>query len=87
MLEIQKQTICKCFFLLLFFTKYVYPAYNSHNFNIYEKDKVMLSWFIHGIINITRPGPKVIKCFSCSTQLSMKFIPLINVKMPTIVGI
>ena len=25
--------------------------------------------------------------FSCSTQLSMKFIFLINVKMPTIVGI
>ena len=29
------------------------------------------------------PGPKVIKLFSCS----MKFILLINVKMPTIVGI
>ena len=28
-----------------------------------------------------------IKLFSCSTQLSMKFILLINVKMPTIVGI
>ena len=27
------------------------------------------------------------KTFSCSTQLSMKFFPLINVKMPTIVGI
>ena len=33
------------------------------------------------------PGPKVIKLFSCSTQLSMKFILLIDVKMPTIVGI
>ena len=33
------------------------------------------------------PGPEVIKLFSCSTQLSMKFILLINVKMPTIVGI
>ena len=57
------------------------------------------------------PGPEVIKLFSCSTQLSMKFemlislkisrnsdflgsdkprmlfFPLINVKMPTIVGI
>ena len=32
-------------------------------------------------------GPEVIKLFSCSTQLSMKFIMLINVKMPTIVGI
>ena len=34
-----------------------------------------------------RPGPEVIKLFSCSTQLSRKFSPLINVKMPTIVGI
>ena len=33
------------------------------------------------------PGPEVIKLFSCSTQLSMKFSPLIDVKMPTIVGI
>ena len=27
------------------------------------------------------------KLFSCSTQVSMQFIMLINVKMPTIVGI
>ena len=33
------------------------------------------------------PGPEVIKLFSYSTQLSMKFILLINVKMPTIVDI
>ena len=33
------------------------------------------------------PGPKVIKLFSCSAQLRLKFIRLINVKMPTIVGI
>ena len=33
------------------------------------------------------PGPEVIKLFSSSTQLSMKFSPLIHVKMPTIVGI
>ena len=32
-------------------------------------------------------GPEVIKLFSCSTQLSTKFILLINVKMPTIVVI
>ena len=36
---------------------------------------------------ILLPGSEVIKLFSCSTQLSMKFIMLINVKMPTIVGI
>ena len=29
-------------------------------------------------------GPEVIKLVSCSTQLSMKCIILINVKMPTI---
>ena len=35
----------------------------------------------------TRPGPEVIKLFSCSAQLRHQFILLINVKMPTIVGI
>ena len=34
-----------------------------------------------------KTGPEVIKLFSCSTQLSMKIFPLINVKMPTIVCI
>ena len=33
------------------------------------------------------PGPKVIKLFSYSTQLSTKFILLLNVKMTTIVRI
>ena len=32
-------------------------------------------------------APKVIKLFSCSTQLSIKFVMFINVKMPTIIGI
>ena len=32
------------------------------------------------------PGPEI-HLFSCSTQLSMEFFMLINVKMPTIVGI
>ena len=31
-----------------------------------------------------QPGTEVIKLLSCSTQLSTKFIRLINVKMPTI---
>ena len=34
-----------------------------------------------------KTGPKVIKLFSCSPQLSLEFILLINVKMPTIVVI
>ena len=33
------------------------------------------------------PCPEVIKLFPCSTQLSTKFILLINVKMPTMIGI
>ena len=33
------------------------------------------------------PDPEVINHFSCSTQLSTKLILLINVTMPTIVGI
>ena len=33
------------------------------------------------------PGPEVIQLFSCSTQLRMISILLINVKMLTIVGI
>ena len=36
---------------------------------------------------IDKPGLEVIKLFPCSTQLSTKFIQLINVTMPTIVGI
>ena len=40
-----------------------------------------------GKFQLGGPGPEVIKLFSCSTQLSTKFILLINVKMQTIVGI
>ena len=40
-----------------------------------------------GMALVDCPGSEVIKLFSCSTQQSMKFILLINVKMPTIVGI
>ena len=38
-------------------------------------------------VGITESCPEGIKHFSCSTQLSMKFFLLINVKMPTIIGI
>ena len=34
-----------------------------------------------------RSGPKVIKIFPCSTQLSIKFFLLKNFKVPTIVGV
>ena len=36
---------------------------------------------------ILKTWPRGYKAFSCSTQLSIKFIMLMNVKMPTIVGI
>ena len=39
------------------------------------------------LVDLEMPGPEVIKLFSCSTQLRLTFILLINVKMPTIVGI
>ena len=32
------------------------------------------------ILNGLKPGPEVIKLFSCSIQLSMKFFQLINIK-------
>ena len=51
-------------------------------------------WWIHGhqpqevyVVYGGKPGPEVIKLFSCSTQLSIKFFLFINVKMSTIVGI
>ena len=37
--------------------------------------------------SVVSPGPDAIKLFSCSTQLSMKFFLLINIEMPTNVGI
>ena len=39
---------------------------------------------LNTLLNGERPGPKVIKLFSCSTQLSMKFSLLINLKLLTI---
>ena len=37
--------------------------------------------------NAIKPCSELIKLFPCSTQLIMEFFLLINVKMPTIVGI
>ena len=39
------------------------------------------------LLSTFEPGPEVIKLFSSSAQLRLKFILLINIKMPTIVGI
>ena len=40
-----------------------------------------------GVLVMYFPGPEVIKNISCSTQVSMKIFLLINIKMPTTVGI
>ena len=51
--------------------------------------KIYLSYFIfkrYDVCSLIRLGPKVIKLFPYSIQLSTKFILLINVKMPTVVG-
>ena len=56
--------------------------------NIHSLARVIFKTdFSNAPMNEISPGPEVIKLFSCSTQLSTKFILLINVKMPTIVGI
>ena len=46
-----------------------------------------MPWVSLLYVIVAFPGLEVIKLFSCSTQLSAKVILLINVKMPTIVGI
>ena len=38
-------------------------------------------------LHTTKSCPKVMKLLSCSTQQSIQFVMLINVKMTTIVGI
>ena len=50
----------------------------KHFFILCEYNNIQLTWLIR---------LQGYKLFSCSTQLSMKFILLINVKMQTIVGI
>ena len=49
--------------------------------NSFFKDVSKKSFFTYS------SGPEGIKLFSYSTQLSTKFILLISVKMPTVVGI
>ena len=50
--------------------------------------KAKVNWDGNGnYLTGRRSGPDEDNIVSCSTQLNMKFILLINVKMPTIVGI
>ena len=47
----------------------------------------LFNFYIPVLNDGVKPGPGVIKLLPCSTQLSTKFILLMNVKKPTIVGI
>ena len=67
----------------------------SKNRKICDEVHYVVSWVLLGETQQwynetdfkSTPDPEVIKLFQCSTQLSMKFFLLINVKMPTTVGI
>ena len=48
---------------------------------VYSSPKRLIPW--PPWVGSLKSGPEVIKLFSCSTQLSIKFFLLINVKMPT----
>ena len=52
---------------------------NENNLNVQKKSQYKIGL----AMGRGYKGPEVIKLFSCSTQLSTKFILLINVKMPT----
>ena len=65
------------------------------NFSIYLNRHVFVMFILLRILSMcrrrqitrklnTKPGPEVIKLFSCSTQLSMKFVLLMNIKLLTI---
>ena len=51
---------------------------------VFPRDGSFLSG---GALGYSGKRPEVIKLFSCSTQLRLKFILLINVKMPTVLGL
>ena len=71
-------------------TQYRFPrykqlkAYKKKVLSVFEKMAFNLK--LYSFYHIAS-APEVIKLFSYSTRLSMKFILLINVKMPTTVGI
>ena len=48
---------------------------------------LFIDLFCYHRVDKSRTGLKVIKLNSCSTQLTMKFSLLMNMKLPTIVGI
>ena len=67
---------------IIFFDDKVLPSITQAGYG--QLVKMLITLEPHDVV---RSGPEVIKLILCSTQLSTKFILLINVKMPTIVGI
>ena len=61
------------------------PLYVEKRVSLSNKSDDLL--YLITVLCVKRAGPDVIKLISCSTQLSMKMIMLMNVKMPTTVGI
>ena len=77
-------------FVLEYFFKNIDLVSTSRLFPVSHESKVLFEpccekTCLQGFL--VRPSPEVIKHFSCSTQLSMNYILLINLQMPTIVGI
>ena len=72
-----------CIFIILFIIYNTPPQFYLVNLQHFSCKHA----FSIRVENNVNPGSEVIKLFPCSTQLSTKFILLINVKMPTIVGI
>ena len=77
-------------------------AWNLHNLSLLSREKSLFFSILVFLcafeisnsdelsmkeIYLARPGPVVLNLSSYSTQLSIKFTMLINVKMPTNVGI
>ena len=58
----------------------------TYQYNICMCEDISCAIYIYDVC-LEKAGPEVIKLFSCSAELSMKFSLLINMKMPTIVGI
>ena len=54
---------------------------SGYNIHVTKKKEIV------EFANSVNFGPEVIKLFSCSTQLSIKYFLLVNVEMPTTVGI
>ena len=72
--------------MILDFTSLVYPSL-LYIHCIHEHRQKVQSQIRSLIDEHCDPGPEVIKHFSCSAQLRLKFILLINIKKPIVVGI